>query len=318
MAAAAVELAARMRKLLPSLSDREPTSRIRDTWRYGRKGSLAVIVSGPRRGNWFDHEAGVGGDALALVAHLRGCSMREAWEWALAWLETTPAFQPARPAEGGADSSTGRHGTAHATTVGLARRVWGEAVQPVGTLVEAYLRGRGLALPVGAPVRFHPACPRGAERWPAMLCLMSDPVTGEPCGVHRTFLARDASGKAPEGPNGERPKMMAGRSGVVRLVPDQEVGTGLGIAEGIEKALAVMQRSGWRPVWVPAGAGAIRTFPVLPGIESLTVFADMDGPGIAAARACCQRWSAGGREATWRAPPAGDWDDALPPRGPAA
>ena len=232
MPAAAVELAARMRKLLPSLSDREPTSRTRDTWRYGRKGSLAVVVSGPRRGRWFDHEAGVGGDALALVAHLRGCSMREAWEWALAWLETAPAFRPARRAHGGADGSNGRHGTAQATTVGLARRVWGDAVQPVGTLVEAYLRGRGLALPGGAPVRFHPACPRGAERLPAMLCLMSDPVTGEPCGVHRTFLTRDGSGKAPEGPNGERPKMMAGRSGVVRLVPDQEVGTGLGIAEG--------------------------------------------------------------------------------------
>ena len=93
-----------------------------------------------------------------------------------------------------------------ATTAGLARRIWGEAVPPAGTLVEAYLRGRGLALPVGAPLRFHPACPRGAERWPAMLALMTDPVTGEPCGVHRTFLTRDGGGKAPEGPNGEPPR----------------------------------------------------------------------------------------------------------------
>ena len=45
--------------------------------------------------------------------------------------------------------------------------------------------------------------------------------------------------------------MMAGRAGVVRLVPDEEVGTGLGIAEGIEKALAVdAAQSAGGPVWV--------------------------------------------------------------------
>ncbi len=88
--------------------------------------------------------------------------------------------------------------------------------------------------------------------------------------------------------------------------------TGLGIAEGIETALAVMQRAGWAPVWAATSAGAIRRFPVLPGIEALTVFADMDGAGLNAARDCCRTWAAAGWEARLLAPPAGDWDDVLP------
>ena len=48
----------------------EPTSRTRDEWRYGGKGSLSVMVSGPKRGSWHDHEAGCGGDPVGLVAHL--------------------------------------------------------------------------------------------------------------------------------------------------------------------------------------------------------------------------------------------------------
>lgn len=173
----------------------------------------------------------------------------------------------------------------------------------------AYLAGRGLAVPADAPMRFHPACPRGAdgEQWPAMLALMTDPATCEPVGVHRTFLLPDGSGKAP----GPLPaKMMAGNAGVVRLVPDAEVSAGLGLAEGIETALAVMQGFVWRPVWAAASAGAIRTFPVLPGLRAITVFADPDGPGMAAGQACAERWTKAGAEARIIAPPAGaDFND---------
>ncbi|MBX9701705.1 MAG: toprim domain-containing protein, partial [Acetobacteraceae bacterium] len=184
-----------------------------------------------------------------------------------------------------------------------------EAQPAQGSLVEAYLASRGLAVPDGAPIRFHPACPRGAVRWPAMMALMTDPLTGRPCGVHRTFLARDGSGKAP----GPLPaKMMLGNAGIIRLTPDEEVTAGLGIAEGIETALSVMQGFGWRPVWTATSAGAIRTFPILRGIEALTVFADADGAGMEAATACCARWQGAGREARIVAPPAGaDFNDLI-------
>ena len=178
-----------------------------------------------------------------------------------------------------------------------------------GTLAETYLRSRGLAWPERAPLRFHPACPRGKERLPAMVALMTDPVTAEPCGAHRTYIRPDGSGKA----DGTA-KMMIGRAGIVRLVPDDEVTLGLGICEGIETSLAIIQRARWSPVWACGSAGAIAKFPVLAGIETLTIFPDLDdkGAGINAARQCAERWQADGKAVAIAKPPHGrDWHDAL-------
>ena len=91
----------------------------------------------------------------------------------------------------------------------------------------------------------------------------------------------------------------------------QDDGAGLGITEGIENALAVAQAAGWRPIWAATSAGAIARFPVLDGIDALTVFADQDKPGIEAAQACAERWTEAGKEARIIAPLAGDWNDAL-------
>ncbi|MDE3037095.1 MAG: toprim domain-containing protein [Pseudomonadota bacterium] len=85
---------------------------------------------------------------------------------------------------------------------------------------------------------------------------------------------------------------------------------GLGIAEGIEDALTVMA-SGWRPVWAAVDAGNIASFPVLPGIECLTIFADHDKAGLEAARRCAERWQAAGRDVRIVSPNAAgeDWAD---------
>jgi hypothetical protein len=39
----------------------EPSFRTRREWRWGRRGSLALSVSGKKRGLWYDHESGQGG-----------------------------------------------------------------------------------------------------------------------------------------------------------------------------------------------------------------------------------------------------------------
>ena len=148
------------------------------------------------------------------------------------------------------------------------------------------------------PVRFHPRAWRNrafGPPGPAMVALMTDPRSGRPRGVHITYLRADGSGKA----KGERPRIVLGRAGVVRLVPDVQVTLGLGLAEGIETGLAVMQAFRWRPVWAAGSAGRIADFPMLPGIEALTVFADTDdrGAGMDAAQACARRWAAAGRDA---------------------
>jgi hypothetical protein len=88
---------------------------------------------------------------------------------------------------------------------------------------------------------------------------------------------------------------MLGRRGVVRLSPDPDVTHGLGIAEGIEDALAILV-SGWAPVWAATCADAIKQFPVFAGVETLTVFADNDDAGTEAADACAERWTAAERQ----------------------
>ena len=52
----------------------EPTSHNRVQLRWGRRGSLAVCVAGPKAGQWFDHETDAGGDLLALVRPDTGSS----------------------------------------------------------------------------------------------------------------------------------------------------------------------------------------------------------------------------------------------------
>lgn len=301
----AAALAERIDRLAIDLVGEEPTFRGLTEWRFYSRGGLAVHVAGERRGIWCHHGAGgVGGDALDLVRHLRQCSVADAMQWARAWLGQPEAERSARPAPARIEPER--------DTLALARRIWAEAVLARGTPAETYLHSRGLSPPARAPLRFHPACPRGGERLPAMLALMTDAMTAAPCGIHRTFLRPDGRGKTEDGTT----KMMAGRAGVIRLVPDDEVTLGLGLAEGIETALAVMQHAGWSPVWACGSAGGISRFPALAGIETLTVYADRDdaGAGLTAAEACAARWVAAGREAAIELPPDGtDWLNALLP-----
>lgn len=163
-----------------------------------------------------------------------------------------------------------------------AMSVWGRSILLDGTLVETYLHSRGLSYD-GDALRFWP----GGR---AMVALITDAVTAEPTGgIHRTFL--DQNGRRLE-------KKMLGRArgGVVRLSGDDDVTGGLALAEGIETALAAP----FTPIWACLSAGTMKDFPVLPGVEALTIFADNDasGTGQNAADECGRRWHAAGREVT--------------------
>ena len=102
-------------------------------------------------------------------------------------------------------------------------------------------------------------------------------------------------------------RRMLGTAGTIKLSADEAVAEGLGIVEGVEDGLSLMLR-GWRPIWCLASAGGIERFPVLGGIEALTIFAHNDPTGLKAAEACAERWRAAGREATIMPPAqAEDW-----------
>lgn len=157
------------------------------------------------------------------------------------------------------------------------------------------------ALSTGNALRFHPRCPFRLEdgsvaRLPAMIALFRDVITDAPCGVHRTALRDDGSGKSDMLGLGN-PKKMLGRAkgAAIKLSADDEVTQGLGIAEGIETAVAIMN-GGWWPMWACGSAGAIGDFPVLSGLECLTIWADADAAGLTAARKCQARYRAAGIE----------------------
>jgi len=83
----------------------------------------------------------------------------------------------------------------------------------------------------------------------------------------------------------------------IKLSPDDAVAMGLTIAEGVETALSGMQL-GWQPTWSVVDAAGIAKFPILSGIEALTILVDNDESGTGQRRAleCSKRWTAAGRE----------------------
>jgi hypothetical protein len=167
----------------------------------------------------------------------------------------------------------------------LALAIWNESVDAHGTSVERYLTSRRLVLPPGAEaLRFHPTCPFGSIRKPAMVALVRNIENNEPQAIHRTAL--DRTGKMSLGPIS---------SGVIKLTPDEDVTIALGIAEGIETALSMQRLPEWfgSPVWSVISASGISKFPLLAGIETLAISADNDGANGAGEKATIEvveRW----------------------------
>jgi putative DNA primase/helicase len=155
------------------------------------------------------------------------------------------------------------------------------------------------------PVR--PRHPLHGQLLGCIVAIMTDPVTALPTGaISRTYIG-------PDGKKVGKAKSLGQGGGVVRISPDDEVTQGLFLAEGIESALAGMS-IGLRPMWATGSTSIMAKFPVLSGIEALTIVADNDanGDGKRAADEVAARWLEAGREArviVWDE--IGDINDAL-------
>jgi hypothetical protein len=166
-----------------------------------------------------------------------------------------------------------------------------------GTLGWRYFsERRGLAigtLDLNPYLRFH-------HSEVAVVGLMTDPVTGEATGVHRTYLNRDGT---------KRERKMLGRMGVVRL--SDSVEQSLGITEGIEDGLALLL-AGHSPIWAATCCGSIERFPAI-DVDHLNIFADNDAAGEAAAERLATRYEAAGKRVRLHWPPDQfkDWCAAL-------
>jgi putative DNA primase/helicase len=192
-----------------------------------------------------------------------------------------------------------------------ALRMWQEAKNPRGTVVEIYLGSRRLELSddvAGDVIRFHPTCPwREGEqtiRVPAMIAGLRSVYTDELVGIHRTRLTKD-------GCKVDRRMLGLAAGAAIKLDADDTVTNGLTIGEGIETCLSARQ-IGLSPIWALGSAGTIATFPLLSGIESLTLLAENDQASAGAVEQCAKRWQADDREILIATPRLGkDLNDAL-------
>ncbi len=191
--------------------------------------------------------------------------------------------------------------------------IWYDAVPAPGTLVETYLRSRGLCLSVPPALRFHPALTHASGGvWPAMVALVIRGVDGKSMAIHRTYLAHDGRGKAAVNPS----KMMLGpcRGGVVPLALIHN--SVLMVGEGIETCLAAMQATDL-PACAALSASGLRSLALPAKVREVIVLADGDDPGEQAAREAARRWIREGRRVRIARPPRGlDFNDLLLGRAP--
>lgn len=235
-----------------------------------------------------DRTCGVTLDDRGGVAHCYRCG----------YVETTAGTQAqGRPSDARSASRK------HETLSDFGRDLW-RACRPLAGEARAYLEARCCVIPpADGDLRWHPALthPPSGVVGPALVALVTDAIDGRPLSLHRTWIRADGT-KAPVGPA----RMLLGghrkAGGVVRLWPDEAVAMGLGVAEGLESALSLAHA--FTPVWACIDAGNLAQLPVLGGVEALTIAADHDPAGIAAATSCAGRWHAAGRTARVALPPA--------------
>lgn len=173
-----------------------------------------------------------------------------------------------------------------------AKRIWSESSDYLDTPAWNYLVSRGLSPVNTSALRYHHAAPLVGNKVPALIAAMVNAKTNEFQGIHRTRL-------------NPKDKAMLGSSkgAVVKLSGDDSVISSLNICEGIETGIALMNM-GYAPVWACLTAGGIAKFPVLEGIETLSIFADNDinNVGQNAAIECGVRWREAGKEVKAYAP----------------
>jgi hypothetical protein len=300
------------RRLLGAPNKKHSTKR---ELRYRNHGSLRVRIAGPKRGKWNDYESGEYGDLLALIQREKRYSFPEACDYARELLDIhEDARSPPAPEDEAKPEDD-------ASRIARALRIWRSAV-PIADMPGAvYLARRGIdlaAVPdLNKVLRWHGACPwgEGGATHPCIVALWTNIVSAAPQAIHRRPISS-------AGEELDRWKAL-GPAGdcCIRLWPDEYVERGLVLGEGPETVLSAathIEHRGTllRPAWAAGDAWHMEVFPVLAGIDALTLLVDNDQldpktgkhPGQYAAAACAQRWRAAGREVIPLLPRAVDTD----------
>lgn len=269
------------------------------------------------RGTWYCNQCGAG-DGLRLLQLANGWRFHEALRAAakVIGLEvgSPPSITSSRPVVAPSRACAPAHSVVPARVRELLRTSTTPDLVPDA---EAYLRSRHLwPLPVGCPLRAHvgvdyfrPGPGQSVQnigRFAALVARVVD-VEGETASAHLTYLREGAKARV-EAPRKLLSSVAGCRGAAVRLMPID--GSVLGIAEGIETALAASRLHGGLPVWCALNAQLLTKFVPPPEIHRVVIFADADVAGLRAAWTL--RDELEGRCAVeLRAPRAGDWWDVL-------
>jgi len=276
--------------LAPELTDALPydggsrTPRHKPCPVHGGKDGFRVFRDVDQTGGGVCNTCGIFSDGFALLGWLRGWGFVETLRAVAETLGMSPTAKspiilprpmPVKPASRPRQEA--------------ARKLWQASWpldHPAALVARRYLWSRGLDVTVvlshidPATLRFHPEVayydgesPKPAGTFPALLAAVRD-AKGRALTLHRTYLACDGAGKAPV--TTAKKLVSTGlslRGAAVRLgVPRHGH---LGVAEGLETALAALQWQG-HGVWSCVSGALLAAFEPPADVTHVTIWADKD------------------------------------------
>lgn len=256
-------------------------------------------------GKWTDAATGEHGDLLDVIRETRGLvDFKDVAEEARTFL-SLPHPEPER-------QSSPRKAPAPTGSPEAARRLFAMSQPIPGTVVEAYLRQRGItALHGTGSLRFHPRCyyrpdeHSPTESWPAMIASVTD-LDGRITGAHRTWLAPDGNGKAPI----DTPRRAMGDllGHAVRFGVAHDV---MAAGEGIETILSLRTVAPSMPMAAALSAAHLAAILFPATLRRLYIVRDDDPAGDGARDSLIERANAVGIEAIALSPTLGDFNEDL-------
>lgn len=264
---------------------------------------LKVSPKGPP-GKWVDAATGEHGDLLDVIRESCGLvDFRDVADEARAFL----SLPPPEPMSANPRQAPAPQGSPEA-----ARRLLGMSQPIIGTLVQSYLRERGIAdLRGTGNLRFHPRCyyrpdeHSPTETWPAMIAAVTD-LGGKITGAHRTWLDPRRHDKAPL----DTPRRAMGDllGNAVRFGAGDEV---MAAGEGIETVLSVKQVLPEMPMLAALSAAHLAAILFPDTLRRLYILRDDDPAGDGARDSLVERANAAGIEAIVISPQLGDFNEDL-------
>jgi len=256
-------------------------------------------------GKWTDAATGEHGDLLDIIRESCGLlDFKDVADEARTFLSMPPpAPEPRfkerrRPAPNGSPEA--------------ARRLIGMSLPITGTIVQAYLRERGITdLRGTGNLRFHPRCyyrpneHTPTETWPAMIAAVTD-LDDKITGAQRTWLDPRSRDKAPI----DTPRRAMGDllGNAVRFGIGGEV---IAAGEGIETVLSLRQVLPDMPMLAALSAAHLAAILFPDMLRRLYIVRDNDPAGDGARDSLIERANAVGIEAIAISPALGDFNEDL-------